>query len=348
MYNDLISVIMPSFNSDKYIKNSIKSILNQTYKNFELLIIDGGSTDKTLEIVKNINDPRVKIFQNPNKLNLIDSLNFGIKISKGNYLARMDTDDYSYPDRFETQIKFLKKNPSIHMLGTRAIYINENGRSKYKSFNSTNSNEIKWLMHFENQFFHSSIMIKKSIIKKHKLKYGLVMNYKKKFINNAVLNNEAEDFHLWIILENFGKICNIDKYLIKYRVHNDSKSSSNKSELNRSFLSSCNLKISLTIGKLIDLNLTNSLVSSTDNSSYNLTKYIRILKLLEKKFLLNIKNDANIINFVKKDVNFKILKYRYNTFNKFCKLLIYFIFILKNGIPNNRYEFKRDLEFLIF
>ena len=111
MTNDLISVIMSSYNSEKTIRRCIFSILNQDYKNLEFLIVDDCSTDNSLSIIKKLgeNDKRIKIIENKKNIGLTKSLNKLLKISKGKFIARQDSDDASFPHRLTSQINFLKK-----------------------------------------------------------------------------------------------------------------------------------------------------------------------------------------------------------------------------------------------
>ena len=113
-----ISVLMPVYNCELYVQEAIDSILNQTFIDFELLIIDDCSTDKTVEIINNYADKRIKLTTKPHNTGLTNSLNYGLSIAQGQYIARMDGDDVSVLDRFEKQVKFLDTNPDIILCGT--------------------------------------------------------------------------------------------------------------------------------------------------------------------------------------------------------------------------------------
>ena len=117
----LISVILPTYNGGSDLFLSVRSILMQTYDNFELLLIDDGSTDESLLLLGNIKDERLKIFKNSRNMGLSYSLNLGISLSKGEFIARMDADDISYPNRFEKQVKFLLVNPEVDLLATKCV-----------------------------------------------------------------------------------------------------------------------------------------------------------------------------------------------------------------------------------
>ena len=119
--NELVSIILPVYNAEKTLGRAIKSILNQTYSNWELILIDDGSSDASSNIIKKLKDSRIKkIFFKTNK-GLVKSLNVGIKVSKGKFIARMDADDISLPERLFHQLQFLKKNPLFDLVGSQQI-----------------------------------------------------------------------------------------------------------------------------------------------------------------------------------------------------------------------------------
>ena len=197
----LISVILPVYNVSPYIKEAIDSILNQTFSDFELIIIDDCSTDATLDIVHQYNDDRIKIITKEKNKGLIDSLNFGISIAKGKYLARMDGDDISLPERFAKQVDFLEKNSNIIMCGTA-----------YKTFGAiekeirhpSNHEKISVGLCISSTFGHPTIMGRKQIFEK--------LKYNKKF-------EKVEDYELWSRLIFEGQVANLDEVLLFYRVH---------------------------------------------------------------------------------------------------------------------------------
>src|ERR1017187_7276972 len=113
-----ITVLMPVYNAAPFLREAIDSILNQTFKNFELLIINDGSTDNCEEIILTYKDPRIRYIKNETNIKLISTLNKGIKLSKGKYIVRMDADDISFPDRIEKQVNYMETNPAIALCGT--------------------------------------------------------------------------------------------------------------------------------------------------------------------------------------------------------------------------------------
>ena len=125
----LISVIMPAYNAEKYIGEAIESILNQTLKDFELIIVNDASTDSTGNIIKSYaeKDSRIVVLVNENNLNIAGSLNRGISVAKGTFIARMDADDIALPERLEMQAKVMSENPQVAVVGNDIQLINESG-----------------------------------------------------------------------------------------------------------------------------------------------------------------------------------------------------------------------------
>jgi len=122
-----LSVILPTYNGGKYLKLAVTSILNQSFKNFEIIILDDGSTDGSIDVLRSFNDKRIQILSDGKNRGLSYRLNEGIKLSKGQYLARMDADDISFPDRFEKQLDYLENNPTVDLLSTRVVVFNDYG-----------------------------------------------------------------------------------------------------------------------------------------------------------------------------------------------------------------------------
>lgn len=122
-----VTVLLPVYNGEKYIAQAIESILNQSFRNFELRIIDDGSKDSSVKIVQSYSDPRIRIVKNPQNLGLVQTLNRGITLIKSEYLARMDADDIALPDRLEKQLLFMQARPEVGLLGGAIQLVDENG-----------------------------------------------------------------------------------------------------------------------------------------------------------------------------------------------------------------------------
>lgn len=127
MHKSLITVAMPVYNNEKTVATTIKSVLKQTYKNWELVIIDDASTDNSIDVISSFKDKRIKLIRHKKNKHIAKSLNEIIKIAKGEYFARIDGDDYCYPNRFETQINYLKNHPDVDLIGSDLLIVNKHG-----------------------------------------------------------------------------------------------------------------------------------------------------------------------------------------------------------------------------
>jgi glycosyltransferase involved in cell wall biosynthesis len=208
-----ISIIMPVFNGEKYIAEAIDSILNQTFNNYEFIIIDDGSIDGTVDIVKKYDDPRIILTINESNLGLSKSLNKGIKLARGNYIARMDCDDISLPERLAKQINFLEKNPTISMVACRASLIDSIGNDlRMWLSESQTMEEIKAQLPKNNCIVHPSVMIRADVAKSYL--------YNEKMITSR---RDYEDYELWLrLISDNNKIAKISESLIRHRVHAES------------------------------------------------------------------------------------------------------------------------------
>ena len=202
-----LSVILPVYNQEKYLKESINSILNQSYKNFELIIINDGSTDGSEKIIFEFKDPRIIYFKQDN-LGLTKTLNIAINKAKGKFIARMDADDIAGKTRFEKQINYFDKHPDFKICGTWAKLIDEEGNIiNYKKTKNTDHD------------------IKKNIIKKNEFVHPSVMFDKNMFVELGGYNNEfkiAQDYDFFIRACKKYKVYNIPEFLIKQRINKES------------------------------------------------------------------------------------------------------------------------------
>ncbi|MDD3266704.1 MAG: glycosyltransferase family 2 protein [Burkholderiales bacterium] len=202
----MISVVMPVYNAEKYVAEAIESILNQTYSDFEFIIIDDYSTDNSYEIINKYAkaDKRIRLFRNEVNKKLPKTLNFGISQSLGKYIARMDADDISLPERFTKQIEFMEQNPDIGVCGSYAeVFYASNGLMKVQ----LDHGSIKsFTLFFLNNLIHPTLMVRKSIFEYDGLWY------------DENLDGLAEDYELWIrFLLNGVRFTNLDEVLLKYR-----------------------------------------------------------------------------------------------------------------------------------
>jgi glycosyltransferase involved in cell wall biosynthesis len=209
-----LSVIMPVFNAEKYLKDSIKSILNQTYKNFEFIIINDGSTDKSIEIIKSFDDQRIKLINQKNA-GIVSSLNIGLKVASGKFIARMDADDISLSERFEKQLQCMDSK-NLDICGGNYMTISEKGHL-IKSYSTPRSHEMCTLSLISKvPFAHPSVMIRRDFLIINNLQYG------------QSIYQKAEDLDLWVrIHERGGIFANVDDIILKYRIVKSSLSKKN-------------------------------------------------------------------------------------------------------------------------
>jgi glycosyltransferase involved in cell wall biosynthesis len=200
----LVSVLMPVYNAEPYLGEAIRSIINQSFNDFELVICNDGSTDRSKKIIQSFDDKRIVYIENEKNIGIIGSRNKMVSIAKGDFLAVMDSDDLSSPHRLEKQVKFLKANPQYGICGSWAIKINQNNkRLGYIQMPSKNE-EIRINLLFQSSFVHSSVCLRRSLLKD--------FFYSKEF-------PVAEDYDLWVHLANTTKMYNIPEYLLFYRWH---------------------------------------------------------------------------------------------------------------------------------
>jgi glycosyltransferase involved in cell wall biosynthesis len=204
MTDPLISVLLPVYNAERFIAESIRSILSQTFTDFELIIIDDGSKDKSAEIIESFTDPRIRFIRQQNA-GMGATLNKAISLARGKYLARQDADDISLPERFEKQIDFLEHMEEYALVGTWAEIVDEElkltGRFHHHPEMST---RLKYDLLFDNPFVHSSVMIRAIALKE---------------VGPYDLSKDPliQDYELWWRIAEKFQIGNIAKSFVLYR-----------------------------------------------------------------------------------------------------------------------------------
>ncbi len=216
-----VSVVMSVYNGQKFLNEAIESILSQTFKAFEFIIVDDGSTDNSLEIIKSYAkiDKRIRIIKNKKNLGLTKSLNKALSAAKAKYIARQDSDDVSLPERLEKQYCFLETHKSYGLVGTGAIIIDSKARPIKKSFIIKNNAFIKLYLRLGNCFFHGSVMFRKSLFLK-------LRGYNEFF-------KRSQDYELWTRFALISKLYNLNSYLYLWRQTKKGISKANEEEQDR-------------------------------------------------------------------------------------------------------------------
>jgi glycosyltransferase involved in cell wall biosynthesis len=203
--NPKVSVVMSAYNAEKFLEEAVESILRQIFIDFEFLIVDDASTDKTSSILKNFSykDPRIKIITNEENIGLTKSLNKALGLSRGEYIARMDADDVSYPNRLEDQVRFLDSHSDIGIVGGAANSMDEHGTVTGEIHYPTQSKELKRILINYNPFIHSTLMFRSSVLKK-------AGGYNEKF-------HYAQDHELLLRIARVSNIANLETLVLGSR-----------------------------------------------------------------------------------------------------------------------------------
>lgn len=198
---------MAVFNQERFLKKAIRSILNQTFRDFKFLILDDGSTDGSFDIIQSFKDRRIKIFQNRKRQGLAKGLNFLIGKAKGKYIARMDGDDISMAARLKEQVEFLDKHPKVALIGCWTKIINDKGAIVGESRRPTEYQKIRKVILASDSFVHPSVMFRKNIFTK-------IGGYNEDYFY-------SQDYDLFLRFVIKYPCVNIPQYLLKFRWQSD-------------------------------------------------------------------------------------------------------------------------------
>lgn len=199
-----VSVLMPVFNGEKYLREAIESILNQDFENFEFIIINDGSTDTSSSIISSYSDNRIVVVNNEKNSGLVTTLNKGLELAIGEYIVRMDCDDVSVTKRLSKQVKMMDTNQNIGASGS-FFYMIRNNKKAIADFPISNE-EIKCFMIFNSPIAHPSSIIRSEVLKKYKLNYSTEYTH-------------SEDYDFWSKISEHSQLANIPEPLLNYRVH---------------------------------------------------------------------------------------------------------------------------------
>lgn len=213
-----ITVFIPVYQAERYLAESIESMLGQSFADFEVLIIDDGSCDRSYEIAAHYatKDQRIRVLQNGENRGVSFTRNRGIQEAKGEFLALLDADDLSVPERLAKQLAFFDQNPDVIACGTQAAIIDADGHDTGQRIETpTNKEEIKVLLAFQNQFVNSSMMFRMTALRK----------------TEGYYNGLSEDYHLAAQLNAYSNLSNLPDTLVHYRSHQGSLSKQQLSKM---------------------------------------------------------------------------------------------------------------------
>ncbi len=207
-----VSIICSVYNEENYISEMLDSIIAQTYSNWELIIVDDASTDKTKSIIMRYDDDRIKLIENQERLGLTKNLNKAIDISDGEYILRIDGDDIAYEGRIKKQVEYMEKNPDIGLSGGWVRYIGDRFGEGYYDLSN---DKLKIMLLFNSVMAHPNMIIRKKVLDNYNIKYDESLQY-------------AQDYDLEYRISKWVKISNIPYVLLKYRIHRSQISISSK------------------------------------------------------------------------------------------------------------------------
>lgn len=211
MTSPLVSVLIPCFNCENYVETAVRSIMNQTYRNLEIIVTDDNSSDGSWNILQKLaeEDERIRLFRNPANLKIVKTLNEMVSAAHGEYIARMDADDVSLPNRMEKQIAFLESHPDVALCGTNAWHINEAGRRTTQSLLPVFPEECRFFLRYFSVLYHPSILARAAVLKENQ--------YSAEFPH-------AEDYELWcrLVYQKQCIIANLPEKLLLYRIGKNS------------------------------------------------------------------------------------------------------------------------------
>lgn len=213
----LVSITMPAYNAGSFIQETINSVLQQTYSKWELIIVDDGSSDNTLDILNTYEDPRIKIFKHEQNSGVVATRNTALKHAQGTYIAILDSDDvWIDTAKLEKQVSFMEKHPQHGIVGTNITHIDEKGELVGKTLYVTDNIDIRSRILITNQFAHSTVLIRKSVLDK----IGGYRDFA-----------PADDLELIMRIGKVSQFANLPIFSTKYRIHSGGISKTGKKKM---------------------------------------------------------------------------------------------------------------------
>lgn len=276
MSNPRVTITMLVYNAEEYLRHSIDSVLNQSLGDFELLVIDDGSTDASPDIVHSYKDPRIRVIRNPTNRGVSWSRPRAVELARGEYIAVLDSDDLSVPKRLQVQVDYLDRHPEIDAVGSAFEVIDKNGRIISVIHVPTDPLAIRWKLLYGDCICHSTVMFRKN-------RALNLSNYDERVLT-------GEDFDLWIRFAAQGKIAQLDSVLTQWRQHDKSLQSVEPIETKDHIIWTVVRSVRMQAGLEIDFDVARSLfrerlIPAVDQKSL-LRAYSTIAECLARFLLL--------------------------------------------------------------
>jgi hypothetical protein len=212
-----VSVLMPVYNGEKYLKKAIESVLHQSFADFEFIVVDDGSNDGTANILASYQgrDDRIQVLHQSNQ-GLVAALNTGLSLARGKYVARMDADDIAMPERLAEQVAALDQNSDVGILGTGCRLIDAADRAVGARYWAESDLQIRWMCLLESPFGHPTVMMRRDVLLRNGLRYREAFH-------------AVEDYDLWTRILGRTRAANLSKPLLQYRIHTESVTNRHRS-----------------------------------------------------------------------------------------------------------------------
>jgi len=290
-----VTVLMSAYNSASFILEAVESILKQNWTDFEFLIIDDGSNDNSVDIIRHYQDERINLILNESNIGLTASLNRGLSIAKGKYIARMDADDIAEPNRLSSQVNFLEQHPEIGILGSQCFLFDGTSPESHSIYYVPNNDlEIRWNSLLNNPFAHPTVMLRREIL----IRYGLT--YDETF-------KTAQDYEFWTRLLNYTQGANLEFATLKYRIGEGITKTKRENQLkNHDFIAHRTIQNTLPelafslekVSQIRSLVITKDLYNS-NNKNFNLDSLQALIDYLQMLGCFISKYDKNTLNIKK-------------------------------------------------
>lgn len=210
-----VSVLMPVYNSERFLREALESVIGQSLTSFELIVIDDGSTDGSASILKTYRDHRIKVIRHSVNQGLSSALNRGLEVCVGEFIARMDADDVAMPNRLARQVGFLQEHPETGVTGSFCEVIDSGGLRIGTMSLPVTDLAIRWSSLLASPFAHPSTMIRRDVLERHQLRFDPTLLV-------------AADYDLWTRLLRYTRGANLDEPLLRYRIHNESQTTQHR------------------------------------------------------------------------------------------------------------------------
>ena len=289
----VISVLMPVFNGEKYLAEAIESILNQTFGDFEFIIINDGSADGTAGIVEHYRqrDHRIRVYDQSNQ-GVVKSLNRGLELAQGRYIARMDADDVSLPERLAKQVDFLETHPEIGVLGTGAKTMDGSGNTSHTVQFPIQHNVIRWYLCFFSPMIHPTVMMRRQIVEQ-------VGGYSSDMM-------QTEDYDLWRRLSGMTRLSNLQDVLLHLRKHDANGSILNPSEERRFSVQVSSLMISQILNEEVPAGTVQRLWDQEFQTAYDVCPVAELVYRLYQAIISNGKLSTIEKQIIRRDAAMRL------------------------------------------